>query len=57
MALVDKGTIMNIIQKYVDKGKRCMNQSINDGEGDLYTFWDGFNNCAENILREIKNIK
>lgn len=48
---------MNIIQEYIDKGQRCMKQSIANGEGDLYTFWDGFHNCAENILREIKNIQ
>ena len=49
--------VINIIKEYVAKGERCMKQSIDDGEGDLYTFWDGFHNCAENILREIKDIK
>ncbi len=57
MALADKGIIINIIQEYVDKGERCMKQSIEQGDNDVYIFWDGFHNCAENILEEIKNIK
>lgn len=57
MILVNKGIIMNIIQEYIDKGERCMNQSNDDNDQASYTFWDGFHNCAENILREIKDIK
>lgn len=57
MVLVNKGIIMNIIQEYINKGERCMNQSNDDNDQGSYTFWDGFHNCAENILREIKNIK
>lgn len=57
MILVNKGVIMNIIQEYIDKGERCMKQSNDNNEQDLYKFWDGFHNCAENILKEIKDIK
>ena len=57
MVLVNKGIIINIIQEYIDKGERCMEQSNDNNEQDLYTFWDGFHNCAENILKEIKDIK
>ena len=31
-----------------------MNQSIEQGDGEVYIFWDGFHNCAENILRELE---
>ena len=57
MALVDKGIIINIIQEYIDKGERCMEQSDEQKDDKTYTFWDGFHNCAENILEEIKDIK
>ena len=57
MVLVNKRIIINIIQEYIDKGERCMKQSNDNNEQDLYKFWDGFHNCAENILREIKDIK
>lgn len=49
--------IIDIVKQYLKKGERCMKQSIDDGEGDLYTFWDGFHNCAENILRELEGEK
>lgn len=52
-----KEKVISIIKEYVAKGERCMNQSNDNNEQDLYKFWDGFHNCAENILREIKNIK
>lgn len=46
--------VIALIKQYLEKGERCMKQSIDDGEGDIYTFWDGFHNCAENILRELE---
>lgn len=57
MTFVNKGIIINIIQEYIDKGERCMEQSGEQKDDKTYTFWDGFHNCAENILEEIKNIK
>lgn len=57
MVYISKEEVIKIIKEYIDKGERCMNQSNDDNEQDSYIFWDGFHNCAENILREIKDIK
>ena len=43
-----------IVKEYLEKGLRCMEQ---EGESQIYTFWDGFHNCAENILRELEDEK
>ena len=43
--------IIAIVKQYLEKGERCMEQ---EGESQIYAFWDGFHNCAENILRELK---
>ena len=40
-----------LIKQYIKKGERCMEQG---GESQIYAFWDGFHNCAENILRELE---
>lgn len=49
--------VIIIIKRYINKGKRCMKQSAKQKDIETYTFWDGFHNCAENILKEIKDIK
>ena len=46
--------IIVIIKDYVEKGFRCMEQS---DKFQMHTFWDGFHNCAENILRELEDKK
>lgn len=43
--------ILAIVKQYIEKGERCMD---GDGESQIYAFWDGFHNCAENILRELE---
>lgn len=43
--------IIAIVKEYLEKGLRCMEQ---EGESQIYAFWDGFHNCAENILRELE---
>ena len=43
--------IIAIVKEYLEKGLRCMEQ---EGESQLFAFWDGFHNCSENILRELK---
>lgn len=43
--------IITTIKDYVKKGLRCMEQS---DKFQMHTFWDGFHNCAENILRELE---
>ena len=45
---------IKIVQQYVEKGERCMDMSENQPE---YEFWDGFHNCAEKILRELKDLQ
>lgn len=40
-----------LVKQYLEKGERCMEQ---EGESQIYAFWDGFHNCAENILRELE---
>ena len=57
MTYISKEEVISIIKEYIDKGERCMEQSNDNNEQDLYKFWDGFHNCAENILEEIKDIK
>lgn len=52
-----KEKVISIIKEYVAKGERCMEQSNDNNEQGIYNFWDGFHNCAENILKEIKDIK
>jgi hypothetical protein len=46
--------ILAIVNEYMEKGERCMQQAGENGEQGVYTFWDGFHNCAENILRELE---
>lgn len=43
--------IIALVKQYLEKGERCMEQ---EGESQIYAFWDGFHNCAENILRELE---
>ncbi len=40
-----------LVKKYMEQGEMCMNQ---EGESQVYAFWDGFHNCAENILMELE---
>lgn len=47
--------MLEIVKEYVKKGVRCMDQSADADDQGGYTFWDGFHNCAENILRELKD--
>ena len=46
--------IVETIKQFVEKGERCMQQAVEDQNPGNYTFWDGFHNCAENILREVE---
>ena len=46
--------ILAIVKEYLEKGLRCMEQS---DKFQIHTFWDGFHNCAENILRELEDEK
>lgn len=56
MTYILKEEIIRIVNEYVDKGEKCMEQSGEQKDDKTYTFWDGFHNCAENILREIEDI-
>lgn len=47
--------MLEIVKEYVKKGVRCMDQSSDADDQGGYTFWDGFHNCAENLLRELKD--
>ena len=42
---------IDLVKQYIERGERCMEQ---EGESQIYAFWDGFHNCAENILRELE---
>lgn len=42
---------ITLVKQYLEKGERCVEQ---EGESQIYAFWDGFHNCAENILRELE---
>lgn len=44
--------ILAIVKKYLEKGLRCMELS---DKLQFLAFWDGFHNCAENILREMED--
>lgn len=44
--------IIAIVKEYLEKGLRCMEQS---DKSQIHIFWDGFHNCAENILRELED--
>ena len=46
--------IIAIVKEYLEKGLRCMELS---DKFQMHTFWDGFHNCAENILRELEDEK
>ena len=43
--------IIVIVKEYLEKGKRCIEDA---SESQTCSFWDGFLNCAENILRELE---
>lgn len=38
------------LKEYIAKGEKFM-EDVVDNDG-TYQFWDGFHNCAENLLRE-----
>lgn len=46
--------IVKTIKEFVEKGKRCEQQAVEDNDQENYIFWQGFQNCAENILREVE---
>ena len=48
------GKFMAILKEYREKGIRCMLQSEEHNEPDYQKFWDGFQNCAQNIKRELE---
>lgn len=48
------GIFMAILKEYREKGIRCMLQSEEHNEPDYQKFWDGFQNCAQNIKRELE---
>lgn len=54
---MSKEDFIKIIQRYIDKGDRCMNECTDDDNPGTYAFWDGFHNCALNILRELREDK
>lgn len=45
-----KEDFIALVKQYLEKGERCMEQV---DAFQMYPFWDGFHNCAENILREL----
>ena len=47
--------IREILKKYQKSSAKCMQQSANANEQGEYTYWDGFNDCAVAILRELEN--
>lgn len=51
--LKEEETIVKTIKEFAEKGKRCMQQAVEVKDQENYIFWDGFHNCAENILREV----
>jgi len=51
----ERERIQCIIRDYIQKGAKCMEQSNEQGEQGTYTFWDGFHNCAENLLRDLED--
>ena len=44
--------IKEAVQESIDKGERCMDQS--EGDQGSYSWWDGFHNCAQGIMRELE---
>ena len=40
-----------LVKQYIEKGERCIEQ---EEESQIHAFWNGFHNCAENILRELE---
>ena len=48
------GKFMAILKEYREKGIRCMLQSEEHNEPNYQKFWDGFQNCAQNIKRELE---
>jgi len=45
-----------ITDQFIEKGKRCEQQAVEDNDQENHIFWDGFRNCAENILRSVKEL-
>lgn len=50
-----KERLAKIVKYYFDHGDKCMEQSNDAKDQGGYTFWDGFNNCAECILRDLED--
>lgn len=50
---LERERVRQIVKEFQKKGERCMDQSNSDSDQGSYTFWDGFENCAENIERSL----
>ena len=47
------------LKEYMAKGEKCMDDVLDDvvylDKDITYSFWDGFHNCATNLLRELES--
>ncbi len=50
--------IKAIIKQYADKGKKMFSEAI-DSRGSRYNagFWDGYESCANGLLRELEDMQ
>lgn len=56
--MTTKEQIKAIIKQYADKGDRLLKEAYGNGDHASTTgFWEGFKNCAENLLRELEDIQ
>lgn len=56
--MTDKEQIKAIIKQYADKGERLLEEAYGNGDHASTTgFWEGFKNCAENLLRELEDMQ
>ena len=53
-----KEQIKAIIKQYADKGKTQYRECCDDNESaSLINYWDGYRDCAYNLLRELEDMQ
>ena len=56
--MTDKEKIKAIIKQYADKGKKLYRECCDDNESaSLINYWDGYRDCAYNLLRELDDMQ
>ena len=55
--MTDKEQIKSVIKQYADKGGRLFLEASESNESDAESYWDGYKDCADGLLRELEDVQ